>query len=141
MRLNERDQERVNDILGETNRQLREVVGKPVSVIYRIRVNDISVQHVIQTVCRVCGVTWSQVLDKNKENTVLVPRQLIAWMLVKYCGLTHERVSKELNRGDHSTVTRMLQRVNEMIETSDPLYMVPLQTAEECILKLTRDQA
>lgn len=140
MILTEQAQSGVNAVLNDTKKRLTEIIGKPVSVIYRIKVNDISPDHIIQTVCRVCNTTWSRILDKTRQREVTVPRQLIAWMMYNYCGLTHRMIALKFGNDDHTFSVHMVERVNDMIATNDELYMQPLRIVESCILKLTDGQ-
>jgi chromosomal replication initiation ATPase DnaA len=128
-------------VMESTSQQLRDILGKPVTLIYKIKVNDISPEHIIQTVCKICNTTWSAITSESRQQKVIVPRQLTAWLLARYCGYTREKIAKEFGKADHSVVTHMIHRVNEMLDTKDELYLQPLQAIENCILKLTEEKA
>lgn len=132
---------RIKEVMDNTSKQLKEILGKPVTLIYKIKVNDISAEHIIQTVCKICNITWSEMIGKTKTNHVVVPRQLTAWLLALYCGYTREKIAQEFGKADHSVITHMIQRVNDMLDTNDELYTRPLKTIESCILKLTEEAA
>lgn len=139
--IEQQKQMRIKEVMDNTSKQLKDILGKPVTLIYKLKVNDISAEHIIQTVCKVCNITWSKMMDKSKSLEVVVPRQITAWLLARYCGYTQEKIAQEFGKADHSVVSHMIQRVNEMLDTNDELYTRPLKTIESCILKLTEEAA
>jgi chromosomal replication initiation ATPase DnaA len=143
IKLNTQKQSSIDQVMTGTVEQIKAILGRSVSITYKIKVNDVSAEHIIQTVCKVCNTTWSKINDKSKERDIVIPRQLINWCLFHYAGFSLTRIAQEYDRAedsvcvDHSVVRRSLDRVRDMIDTGDSLYKVPLDQIERCLLKLT----
>lgn len=130
----------VKDILNECQLKLSNVIGKPVNIMYRIKVNDINAQLIIQTVCAVMNLSYSQLISKSQEQQLVVGRNLVMWLTQYYCGLTAAKIADLVNR-DRTTVTHSVIKVNEMLDVADPLYMLPIQKIEKIILNITNEAA
>lgn len=141
MIINKSTKERVNSIMNEAINKVKEELARPVSITYNIKFNDISAEHIIQTVCKVCNTTWSKMMSDTRKMEALVPRHITIWLLYKYTGMSHAQVARYINRVDHTNSVHAVESVDRMIETNDPLYVTPLMTIEKCLLKLTEPAA
>jgi chromosomal replication initiation ATPase DnaA len=80
--------QQVSNILAECQNKLSQTLGKPVNVIYRIKVNSISPELIVQQVCEECKLRYSDIVAKGKQKEFAVARNIIAWLVTYYCGLT-----------------------------------------------------
>lgn len=136
IQVNETKQSSINAIMATAREQIKDILGMPVSITYKIKVNDISTEHVIQTVCKVCKITWSSMSDNSKKTEIVVPRQICMWFLRHYAGLSTPKIVKEFGKDDATTARSAIERVQNMIETNDPLYAPAIAEIERCLLKL-----
>ncbi len=121
--------QRVMEIMAETESRLTAEIGSPVSVTYQIKVNRVNAQIIIQQVLAVFGITYSDMISKSKEHQFCVPRQITAWLITYYTGSSQEQIAAHINR-DRSMVSKSIDRVNDMLDTCDELYIKPLREIE-----------
>ena len=130
----------VREIMNDTQNRLTQVIGAPVSLMYKLKVNHINPQLIIQNVCRVTGFTFAQILSKSHEQKYVVARRLIMWLTTYYCGMSDYEVGLLIDL-DRSTIAKGIIAVNDMLETNDQLYVEPLRKLETIILELTKEPA
>lgn len=119
---------------------LREVLGHSAMITYKIKISNLSEDLIIQTVCKVCKIAWSELRDAHsKKHEVIVPRRLIAWLVSYYCSTSQLNISRLLNISDRSAISKDIAFVNDMLHNNDDLYVLPLREVENIILKLTAD--
>jgi chromosomal replication initiation ATPase DnaA len=128
--------QRVKEILAETEMKLTAEIGKPVSVLYRIKVNHLNPTLIIQQVLTTCNVSYSEVLSKSKEQKCFVPRRLIMWLVSYYCGFNSHQIAPLLNV-DNSAVRHGIEGVNNALDVADPIFLVPLKDIEKKLLAIT----
>jgi chromosomal replication initiation ATPase DnaA len=134
--IQEQTQLEVRCVLDECQKRLTAIIGKPVNVLYRIKVNSINPQLIINFVCHVQKVFYSDVLSRSQERHLVISRNMISWLVKWYCGYTHEQISKLVNR-EISNVTHSLKTVDDMMGIADPLYLGPIQEVEKLLLGVT----
>lgn len=139
MSLNTETQMAIDGIMSETMTKLKSIIGRPVTIVYKIKINDISQDHIIQTVCRICNTTWSDMISKSQKNEVLIPRQICMWVLNKYAGVSLNELAKLFDKCDHTSTMRSVMVVSNMIDTENEKYCEKIKLIEKCLLKLTEE--
>ncbi len=76
----------------------------------------LTVDDVIETVCRFFDVTPNAVKGMSRKKEVVVPRQVVMYLANKYTNLPAARIGKLVGGRDHSTVLHSINKVSEMIE-------------------------
>lgn len=128
----------IKDIMDAAEAQIAEQVGRPVSLLYSVKLNGVSPGFIIQSVCRICGVTWSSLVSATKKREAVIPRQIAAWLLNKYGGFGPSEIGRHLQK-QHTSVLRLIESASNMIDTDDELFMPLLTRCEAEIIKLTRE--
>lgn len=140
MNLTQENKNRIRVIMTEAQRMISDEVGAPVSLMYRIKGNQISQNHILHMVMGHFRVTYQQMTSSSREEQFKVPRQVYCYLVDAYCGVTHSRIGKDINR-DRSTVTTSIQVVRDMLDVQDPLYYGPVQKLEADLQELLKDPA
>jgi chromosomal replication initiation ATPase DnaA len=130
----------VNEILDKAKQDITNAIGRPATLVVRLKINHLNEELIIQQVCTTCKVTWSQVINKGNERPFVIARHLICWLITHYCGYIHEKTAALIHR-DRTTVIYAIEKVNNMLETNDAMYVEPLQTIEKLLLNIINDAA
>lgn len=134
----EEQKDQLSAILNNCQRQISSILKTPVVVMYKLRVNSINENIVIQTVCSVLGTTYSNIVGPNKSRDNVLARDLISYLTINYCGLSHEQAAALISR-ERSSVTVAVQKVNDFIQVEDAFYMTPLQECERLLLNIIKE--
>lgn len=73
-------------------------------------------ERVIDAVCEVFDVTQKEIKGKSRTSYLARARQVIMYLLREELQLPLEKVAKEVNRKDHTTVLHACEKIGEMIE-------------------------
>lgn len=76
----------------------------------------ISPTKVIDAVCEVFDLTPKEIKGKGRTAYIALARQVIMFILREELSLPLEKVAKEVNRKDHTTVIHACEKISEMIE-------------------------
>lgn len=128
---------RVREIMQEAEQKITTEIGRPVNLMYKIKVNHLNPQIIIQNVLKVCGITYSELINKSHETKYVVARHLVMWLVTYYCGLSDAEVGKMVNR-DRSTVSHGLGIINDRLDVKDDLYIKPLEEIEKILLGIMK---
>ncbi|MEQ1677882.1 MAG: helix-turn-helix domain-containing protein [Chitinophagaceae bacterium] len=132
----QQQKQRVKEIMAEAEQKITTEIGRPVNLLYKIKVNHMNPQLIIQQVLAVCGVTYGELVSKSHEQRYVVPRRIVMWLTTYYCGLSDTEVGKLINR-DRSTVSHGIVSMNDSLDVQDDLYIVPLKQIETQLLQIT----
>jgi chromosomal replication initiation ATPase DnaA len=136
----EEQKKQVRDIMDECQNKLAAVIGAPVSVLYRLKINHINPEIIIQHVLRTCNVRHSQLVSQSREKELVVARYLIIWLVTYYCGISSEKVAAMVNR-ERSSVPHAIAEVNDKLDVNDEMYVKPLKEIERLLLNNINDAA
>ncbi|MBN1617974.1 chromosomal replication initiator protein DnaA [Candidatus Dojkabacteria bacterium] len=78
-------------------------------------------KEIIRAVCKEFNVSVRDVRGKRRTADIVLPRQVCMYLLRKELDYPLERVAKELNRLDHTTVLHAIERVEDKIAVDDRL--------------------
>lgn len=129
--------ENIRDIIQEAQDKIRLQLKRPVTILYTIKVNDISENHIVQATLKETQTRWSDIVSEKRNREYMVPRKIIAWLCSRYLGYGTVKIGRILEV-DHSSVVRYLEDMDNMIDTDDELYIPPLKNIEASILKLVK---
>ena len=136
---NEIIKQQVDTILNKCREDLQAAIGKPVNVLFRIKINNINPHLIINNVLAVIGVTYSEMISKSREQQLVTARTLVMWLVNTYCGFSHGQIADLVNR-DRTTVTVGLKQVSDFIENNDPVIMIPLLKIEKRLLEIIKEE-
>lgn len=125
-------------VLDKCQIEASRILNTPVVIMYKLRINSINPTIVFQTVCSVLGITYTDVVGPNKKQEQVLARDLIAYLCVNYCGLSHEQAAAQVNR-ERSSITVALQKVTAYIQTQDELYTQPLAECERLLMNIVKE--
>ncbi len=137
--IDQKIQSRIDNILKTAQDEIRDLIGKPVVLNVRIKMSQISADVIILQVCEEMKLRFSEIISESQKKELVVARHLVMWLCAYYCGFTDKKIGEILRR-DRSTITHALKTVNDMLDTGDPLYFIPLTAVENRILKIKSDQ-
>ena len=110
-----------------------EEVAKMLQLDIESKRKRITPSRVISTVSEVFGITVSEIKGKRRTSYVALSRQVVMYILRSELDLPLERVAKEVNRSDHTTVLHACEKI-ENLKVSDVRFKDKLQ---KCIKVLS----
>lgn len=128
--------QRVKEIMEETKKRLSIEIGKPVSLLYSIKVNHLSPQLIVQQVLSVCKITYSELVSKSQERKYVIPRYLAMWLLTYYCGQDQKEIGDLCGR-ERTVVSIGIKAINDALDVNDELVTIPLKEIEQRLLQIT----
>jgi chromosomal replication initiator protein len=89
----------------------------------------ISPRDIIRNVSKVFGISVKDIRSKRRTAEIVTPRHVCMYLMRKELELPLERIARELNRNDHTTVLNAISRIEEKIE-EDSLLKDKLKSVE-----------
>lgn len=130
--------ESIRQIMEQTQKDVSDIIGTPVTIMYKIKTNSISPNLILQIVMAHFKITYSQFVSSKRNQELVVPRYIFCHLVKGYCGLTQNQIAEIICR-DRTTVLIGLQKVVEMLDIADPVYVQPLQMIEEAIINQVKE--
>ena len=93
--------------------------------------NGVKPDQVVDRVAEVFGVTVERILGRDRSRQVVVPRQVIMYLLREEGHYSLPQIGETLGGRDHTTVMYGCERVAEMLETDDRLRRRVLEIREK----------
>lgn len=100
--------------LGETPQE--ENVARMLQFDIESKRKRMSPQKVIEAVCEVFDVTTKDIKGKSRTAYLAMARQVIMFLLREELQLPLEKVAREVNRKDHTTVIHACEKISELIK-------------------------
>lgn len=113
----------LRQILDQCQKDIMELTGIPVTVSYKLKFHHLSTSSLIQIICEVCEVSWVNVMSKNRKISLVVARHLFIYFSLLYQKKTLTTIADFLQYKDHTTVIHARDKVQNMIDSHDDLYM------------------
>ncbi|MCX7881047.1 MAG: chromosomal replication initiator protein DnaA [Patescibacteria group bacterium] len=85
------------------------------------QIKKISPNDVVKMVCSYYNIKQSQIKNETRESYVVLPRQLIMYILRTALGLKLSQIAYFLNRKDHTTIIHGIKKINRLL-IKDPLF-------------------
>lgn len=74
-------------------------------------------EKVIDAVCKIFEVTTKDIKGKSRTAYLALARQVIMYLLREELSLPLEKVAREVNRSDHTTVIHACEKIKELLRT------------------------
>lgn len=78
----------------------------------------LTIDDILEQVCRYYGVTPNDVKGKSRKREVVIPRQLSMYLAKKYTNMPISRIGKLIGSRDHSTVLHSIESIEESINSN-----------------------
>lgn len=92
----------------------------------------LTVDDILDCVCRYYEVTPNAVKGKSRKREVVVPRQLAMYLANKYTNIPATRIGKLIGNRDHSTVLHSISKVEKQLAT-DKLFASETEKIEKSL--------
>jgi chromosomal replication initiation ATPase DnaA len=116
----------LRNLLDETQLKIQDIIGKAVTVSYRINAFNKSLDELLSIVCRVCEVTLPEMTCRDRYHRIIIARHAYCWF--GRCWLGHNLVDIAAKiKKDHTTVIHATNKVNDLIAIKDAEYMDVLE--------------
>ena len=92
----------------------------------------LTVDDVLETVCRFFDVTPNAVKGPSRKKELVLPRQIVMYLADKYTNIPAARIGKLVGGRDHSTVLHSINKVREMKE-KDKSFASQLKKVDEML--------
>ena len=92
----------------------------------------LTVDDVLETVCRFFDVTPNAVKGPSRKKELVMPRQIVMYLADKYTNIPAARIGKLVGGRDHSTVLHSINKVREMKE-NDKVFASQLKKVDEML--------
>lgn len=125
----------LKDLLDKCYDDIATLTGKRVSVTFNIKFKEVTADHLRHIICRVCEVSWEDILTGPRKGSIIIARQLFCWFAMNVAGITCTETARILNK-NHATILVSRDKVQNMIDTDDELYMVYFKPVNEAVNKL-----
>lgn len=96
-----------------------EEVAKILEVDAESKRKKYSPKDIVRSVCKEFGISVKDIRGRRRTAEIVEPRQVCMYLLRKELDLPLERVARELNRSDHTTVLHAIERVEEKMEIDE----------------------
>jgi len=97
----------------------KEEVAKMLEIDIESKRKKITPSKVISTVAEVFDVKVSEIKGNRRTSYVALSRQVVMYILRKELQLPLERVAREVNRKDHTTVLHACEKIDEMYNSDE----------------------
>ena len=92
----------------------------------------LTVDDILETVCRFFDVTPNAVKGPSRKKELVMPRQIVMYLADKYTNIPAARIGKLVGGRDHSTVLHSINKVREMKE-KDKSFASQLKKVDEML--------
>ena len=92
----------------------------------------LTVDDVLETVCRFYDVTPNAVKGASRKKELVIPRQIVMYLADKYTNIPAARIGKLIGGRDHSTVLHSINKVRMMIE-KDKVFASQVKKVDEML--------
>jgi len=92
------------------------MIAKALQVDMESKRKRIKPERIIEVVCETFDVTAKDLKGKRRTAYLATARQVVMYMLRNELGLPLEKVAREVNRSDHTTVLHACEKIEDMIK-------------------------
>lgn len=86
-------------------------------------------EQIMRIVCGELGVQREQVISRSKQRQIVLARSLVIHLARQMIGLSFPELSRQIGRGNHSTVITADKRVREQVRRRQAVRLLPDLTA------------
>jgi chromosomal replication initiation ATPase DnaA len=113
----------LKDVLIKCRKEIEVLMGKEVTVFFKIKVRHLTTNDLARIICEVCEVKWEQVISESRKAPLVMARHFFIFFSLRYQKKTQDQIAVVINRDDHSTVIHARDKIQNMLDTNDELYM------------------
>jgi len=88
------------------------------------KINQINVQNIIKTVCRIMKIKEKEVLGKSRNMEIALARQVCMFIAKEKTNLSLASIGKQIGRRDHSTVIHAYKNITKKIDSDVELKQI-----------------
>ena len=111
-----------------------DLAQKIIDPIYQTRNVMVSVDAVIQCVCKYFGISSEEILGKSRAKPFAYPRQIAMYLARSHTTLSYPDLGRAFGK-DHTTVLHGVQRIMDDLAKKDPELQHNIKRLEEELLK------
>lgn len=82
---------------------------------------SVSVKQLIETVCDHFEITHTDLLGKSRKRELVVPRQIIMYLMREEIQASYPTIGNEIGKRDHTTVMHACEKIKEAVETDEKI--------------------
>lgn len=82
---------------------------------------SVSIKQLIETVCDYFEITHSDLLGKSRKRELVVPRQIIMYLMREEIQASYPTIGNEIGKRDHTTVMHACEKIKEAVETDEKI--------------------
>lgn len=124
-------------LLDKCEDDVKALTGQNVRVYFKIVPTGLTVSELSSVICEVCEVHWWDIVSESKKASFVVARHLFCYFAYYHLEIKLNRIAEILKR-DHTTVMYANNKVKNMIETNDELYIFPAKEIENRLNRIMR---
>ncbi len=87
-------------------------------------------QEVVECVSRYYSVSVQDIMSASRVREILIPRQIVMYLLKKYLGVSYVRIGELFSGRDHTTVMNSYERIEERMQ-NDPQLLREVRSLEK----------
>jgi len=95
-------------------------------------------RQVIEIVASAFGVTFEQMIGRDRSREVALPRQVAMYLLREAVNVSLPQIGEALGGRDHTTVMYACEKVADLIESDDRLRRQVVQIREQLVGRTAR---
>lgn len=131
---NEKVLAEIKSVLDDCQLKVSSLVGKPVAVSFRLKVQGCTIERLAEIICATCQISWTAVLQQNRRADAVLARHLFCYFATTYLKKPVVFVASLIQK-DHTTVIHGRDKVKAMIDVMDDLYYSYVVELEDKIRK------
>jgi len=124
----------LKEILDKSQEDIQKILGRPVTVNYKINKHKHSFDDLTNAVCLACEITLPELKSNSRIQKLVIARQIFCWFGYNWCKFTVTDIGLFIGR-DHSTVIVSREKVNDMMDINDQEYMQKMELVRMNLLK------
>lgn len=130
----------LKEILDECQDKVTDLIGYPVFIHFSMKVQHISTQQLTAIICEVCEIPWRVVVSNSRRIGAVIARHLYCYFAYTVQKKPLVFIADLLNR-DHTTIMYARDKIKNMIDSKDDLYMPLLEEIEKRINQIMLPEA
>ena len=103
------------ELEGDHASALLELARRTVPRLVNQAYKDLSVQQILNHVCRHYKVKSSEIVGKSRKKEITAVRQLAIFLIKKYTPLSYTQIGRELGKRDHTTILHSFNKIEKQV--------------------------
>jgi chromosomal replication initiation ATPase DnaA len=128
----------LQEALDECQTKVQDIIGKPVTVSFKLKIHTLTTERLANIICEVCEVPWHLLKSESRKGNIVIARHMFCFFAATVQRKTLWSIAQVLHRTDHTTIVHARNKIKDMIETKDgtyyPIYLAIEEKINELIL-------